>query len=86
MTPESITNCFLRAPGGKPGGHVLRDNVADWLLWTLFSARSTEVLDEREEELESLNFRHGVTMSATPSAAGVISTCNASAPPWTPFI
>ncbi|KAF8259394.1 Alpha/Beta hydrolase protein [Lactarius quietus] len=49
MTPESITNWFLRAPGQR----VLRDNVADWLLWALFSARSTEDLREWEEELDS---------------------------------
>ena len=49
MTPESITNWFLRAPGRR----VLRDNVADWLLWALFSVRSTEVLEEWEEELDS---------------------------------
>jgi pimeloyl-ACP methyl ester carboxylesterase len=48
MTPESITNWF-RAPGGR----VLRDNVADWLLWALFSARSTAALEEWEEELDS---------------------------------
>lgn len=48
MTPESITSWFLRAPGLR----VLRDNVADWLLWALFSARSTEVLEEWEEELD----------------------------------
>lgn len=48
MTPDSITSWFLRAPGGR----VLRDNVADWLLWALFSARSTEVLEEWEEELD----------------------------------
>jgi pimeloyl-ACP methyl ester carboxylesterase len=49
MTPQSITNWFLRAPGRR----VLRENVADWLLWALFSARSTEVLREWEEELDS---------------------------------
>ncbi|KAH8995412.1 hypothetical protein EDB92DRAFT_1934048 [Lactarius akahatsu] len=48
MTPESITNWFIRAPGLR----VLRDNVADWLLWALFSARSNEVLEEWEEELD----------------------------------
>ncbi|KAI9449905.1 hypothetical protein BJY52DRAFT_1305632 [Lactarius psammicola] len=32
MTPGSITSWFLRAPGLR----VLRDNVADWLLWALF--------------------------------------------------
>ena len=49
MTPESITNWFLRSPGRR----VLRENVADWLLWALFSARSTEALQEWEEELDS---------------------------------
>lgn len=49
MTPESITDWFLRASGGR----LLRDNVADWLLWALFSARSTEVLNEWEEELDA---------------------------------
>ncbi|KAH9019785.1 hypothetical protein EDB84DRAFT_1670685 [Lactarius hengduanensis] len=48
MTPESIANWFIRAPGLR----VLRDNVADWLLWALFSARSNEVLEEWEEELD----------------------------------
>ena len=49
MTPESITNWFRCTPGRR----VLRDNVAEWLLWGLFSARSTEVLKEWEEELDS---------------------------------
>lgn len=49
MTPQSITNWFLRAPGHR----VLRENVADWLLWALFSARSKEALKEWEEELDS---------------------------------
>jgi len=49
MTPESITNWFLCTPGRR----VLRDNVAEWLLWALFSARSTEVDREWEEELDS---------------------------------
>ncbi len=48
MTSESITGWFLRIPGGR----ILRDNVTDWLLWGLFSARSTEVLEEWGEELD----------------------------------
>lgn len=49
MTPASITNWFLRAPGRR----ILRENVAEWLLWALFCARPTEVLKEWEEELDS---------------------------------
>ena len=49
MTPESITNWFRCTPGRR----VLRDNAAEWLLWALFSARSTEVHREWEEELDS---------------------------------
>jgi hypothetical protein len=48
MTSESISSWFLRAPGRR----ICRDNVVDWLLWALFSARTTEVLEEWEQELD----------------------------------
>src|SRR6266404_1157999 len=49
MTTESITSWFLHSSGGR----ILRDNIAEWLLWALFSARSSEVLEEWEEELDN---------------------------------
>jgi hypothetical protein len=48
MTSESISSWFLRAPGHR----IYRDNVIDWLLWALFSARTTEILEEWEQELD----------------------------------
>ncbi|KAI0293585.1 hypothetical protein BC826DRAFT_1186041 [Russula brevipes] len=49
MTSESISGWFIRSPGE----HICRDNVADWLLWALFSARKNDALPEWEEELDS---------------------------------
>ncbi|KAI0293580.1 hypothetical protein BC826DRAFT_1105012 [Russula brevipes] len=49
MTSESISGWFIRSPGE----HLCRDNVADWLLWALFSARRNDALPEWEEELDS---------------------------------
>ena len=46
MTSESITGWFIRSPGLR----IWRDNVIDWLLWALFSARNTN--PEWEDELE----------------------------------
>jgi hypothetical protein len=48
MTSQSITGWFLRSPGRK----IWRNNVVDWLLWALFSARTTEGIREWEEELD----------------------------------
>ncbi|KAI0245885.1 hypothetical protein BJV78DRAFT_1259315 [Lactifluus subvellereus] len=48
MTSESISSWFVSAPGRR----VCRDNVIDWLLWALFSARTSEVLEEWEQELD----------------------------------
>jgi hypothetical protein len=49
MTSESISGWFIRSPGE----HICRDNVADWLLWALFSSRKNDALPEWEEELDS---------------------------------
>ena len=48
MTSESITGWFIRSPGLK----IWRDNVIDWLLWALFSARNRGTNPEWEDELE----------------------------------
>jgi hypothetical protein len=48
MTSESISNWFLCARGLR----ICRDNVVDWLLWALFSAHRTEILEEWEQELD----------------------------------
>jgi pimeloyl-ACP methyl ester carboxylesterase len=48
MTSQSITGWFLCSPGRQ----IWRDNVVDWLLWALFSARTSEGLPEWEEELD----------------------------------
>jgi hypothetical protein len=48
MTSESISGWFLRPSGRR----ICRDNVIDWLLWSLFSARTTEIQQEWEEELD----------------------------------
>jgi hypothetical protein len=48
MTSQSITGWFVRAPGHQ----LWRDNVVDWLLWALFSARSSDTMREWEEELD----------------------------------
>ena len=48
MTSESISGWFLRPSGRR----ICRDNVSDWLLWSLFSARTTEILQEWKEELD----------------------------------
>jgi hypothetical protein len=48
MTSQSISGWFIRSPG-RP---IWRDNVVDWLLWALFSARTNEAIREWEEELD----------------------------------
>ena len=48
MTSESITGWFLRSPGRQ----IWRDNVVDWLLWALFSVRSSDTHPEWEDELD----------------------------------
>jgi pimeloyl-ACP methyl ester carboxylesterase len=48
MTSQSITGWFLRSPGRQ----ISRGNVVDWLLWALFSARTSEGLPEWEDELD----------------------------------
>ena len=48
MTSQSITGWFLRSPGRQ----IWRDNVVDWLLWALFSARTGDANREWEEELD----------------------------------
>jgi hypothetical protein len=48
MTSQSITGWFLRSPGRQ----VSRDNVADWLLWALFSSRASDIVQEWKEELD----------------------------------
>ena len=48
MTSESITGWFLRSPGRQ----IWRDNVVDWLLWALFSVRSSDAHPEWEDELD----------------------------------
>ena len=47
MTSESITGWFLRSPGRQ----IWRNNVVDWLLWALFSVRSSDTHPEWEDEL-----------------------------------
>lgn len=48
MTSQSISGWFLRAPGHQ----IWRDNVVEWLLWALFSARTSDAMREWEEELD----------------------------------
>src|SRR5487761_1348525 len=48
MTSQWIAGWFLRSPGRQ----VQRNNVVDWLLWALFSARTSEGNREWEEELD----------------------------------